>query len=225
MFRSRTPRFLFLVILGCVPVDAQSQTSGAVVSGQGIFGVVTSAVATPLERMMVCPRVLATREIRRCANPDSSGRYHLTISETTPIVLSVHCQAIRGFAKLLASDTVSVDAAKPLEKNWEVIPNGCDPRFIRRANGVFRGHYVGGFEESSFVPCKNDSWVTPSDSIRDEDTSFVAWVEFSKGTTEGIHWPKAPRNSWGSPRYYVRWRGTVIGPSSYGHMGVSPFLF
>lgn len=41
---------------------------------------------------------------------------------------------------------------------------------------------------------------------------------------QAIDWPaRAPRNAWGSPRYFVVWRGTLKGPGSYGHFGVSEF--
>lgn len=31
------------------------------------------------------------------------------------------------------------------------------------------------------------------------------------------------RDSYGNPRFYVRWQGTVEGPGEYGHLGISPF--
>jgi hypothetical protein len=227
MSRSHFVRLSILVVVAAVPVArTYSQTGDSVMPRRDVFGSVIPTASTPLEKLLVCPFVIAKREIRRCAHVDSTGNYQLDINETTPVILSVHCQAIRGFAKLLAADTISIEGSRPLEKNYKVIPNGCDPRPIRKIIGVFRGHFVGGFEESSFIPCRSDSWVLPSDSLLADDSSFVAWVEFPKEVVDRIRWPrKAPHNNWGSARYYVRWKGSIIGPSSYGHMGVSPFLF
>jgi hypothetical protein len=97
---------------------------------------------------------------------------------------------------------------------------------VRRVAGIFQGHYTPGFESSDFVPCSADGWFIPGDSLEAyKYDARRAWVTWPQSVGDGVKWPDAPRDSYGNPRYYVRWRGTVVGPGHYGHMGVSPFEF
>jgi len=181
----------------------------------------------PAEKVWVCaytaPR--ASTSAQPCVKTDSVGAYVLDHVPLGRVPMAVVCERLLGFGRKVASDTLVLSEAVSLTKDWNVPTTGCDTRRIRRLSGVFRGRYTGGFEESEFVPCPQDAWFLPSDSLNLYSfDARRAWVEFSKGTfVKAVR--KVPHNSWGSAIYYIRWRGTVTGPSSYGHMGVSAFLF
>lgn len=88
--------------------------------------------------------------------------------------------------------------------------------------GEFRGHYVAGFETSSFTPCG----TLPEFSDQHRGTAYEGligppiWVEFAPGVYEhGPAWPSSKDQSY--PRRYVRWRGALTGPGAHGHMGAA----
>jgi hypothetical protein len=110
-----------------------------------------------------------------------------------------------------------------VQRNWLVNASTCDARPIRHVYGVFRGHYSRAFEMSAFRPCAADSWARASDSLKRTDP-LRAWVTWDSGAP-GVSLPPIAPDSFGVISYFVRWRGTVEGPGSYGHMGISPFVF
>jgi hypothetical protein len=58
-----------------------------------------------------------------------------------------------------------------------------------------------------------------------DDTRGVAWVEYSPQLDwRKIKWPKVD-DTVRYPTFYVRWRGTLTGPCSYGHMGMATYEF
>ena len=103
---------------------------------------------------------------------------------------------------------------------------GCDLRPLRRITGVFSGHYTSEFEVSEFVPCPRDRWFIPSDSVGTQrGLRGRAWVRWTRpGLLDAPGGEATPERVSGGNRYFVRWRGAIEGPSSYGHMGISPFL-
>jgi len=163
----------------------------------------------------------------RCATVDTLGAYRLDSLPARRLRVSVQCQTVRGPTwKELAADSLGLTGNVVARRDWTVSVAGCDTRLVRRVSGIFRGHYTPGFESSKFVPCAADAWFIPADSL--DAYSYDArraWATLPKGLGERLAWPDAPRDSHGNPRYYVRWRGTVVGPGSFGHMGVSPFEF
>jgi hypothetical protein len=77
--------------------------------------------------------------------------------------------------------------------------------------GEFAGHYISGFEVSSFVPCGNyeignasGAWwlgATPEAGFYDQYQDVI-------GPDAGEY-----------VTVFVVWRGTVSGPGQYGHLG------
>jgi hypothetical protein len=82
-----------------------------------------------------------------------------------------------------------------------VVPNGCDQRPLEVVRGVLAGHWASGFELNDFVPC--------------QDSSKHAWVE-RRGLRPGEIWelPAGERVPNGR-RWFVRWRGALIGPRGF----------
>ena len=177
-------------------------------------------------RTYVCAHVDSgtVRPVPRCGGVDSLGAYQIDSVVPGRRLLTVQCATVHGpVAQQLAFEDIVVGDTN-LRRDWTVHTTGCDTRHIRHVTGIFRGHYAPGFESSAFVPCPRDDWVLPSDSLDATPIDFRAWVTWP-ARARTIQWPDAPRDPFGNPRYYVQWRGTISGPASYGHMGVSPFEF
>jgi len=194
-----------------------------------IGGVVRdSASGRAVQKASVCTLIPAGPSLlsQRCGVVDSTGRYRLDSLPLRSLRISVQCETLRGLGKALASDSVVFTDTVLVRRDWLVSRTGCDPRPVRRVTGVFRGHYTSGFEASEFIPCAADGWFIPGDSL---DTypfnARRAWVTWPAAVGESVKWPDAARDRYGNSRYYVKWRGTVVGPGRYGHMGVSTFEF
>jgi hypothetical protein len=187
--------------------------------------VLDSASRTPSPRMRVCAR-LPTRlgSFNSCAEADpATGSYKLDSLPVGRWMFDVTCGMVSIFGGRIADDSISVLADTATRRDWVVSTIGCDPRPLRRIERVFRGHYTFGFETSDFIPCHSDAWTQRGDSLRRYEQG--AWVELSRGATpDGFAWPRVTTRRDGTRRYYVEWRGTVVGPGHYGHMSVSPFL-
>jgi hypothetical protein len=192
-----------------------------------IAGVVLdSATGQPARRSAVCTllRVSRLELSSRCGAVDSLGQYHVDSLPLGTHRFSASCATIKWMGKLLTSDSVTLLDSSIVRRDWTVSTTGCDVRPIRRVTGVFRGYYTPGFEASEFVPCESDAWFVPGDSLGAYPyEARRAWATVAPATMQAIGWPKTTRDRYGNPRYYVRWRGTVVGPGNYGHMGVSPF--
>ena len=224
MFQIRGAVLLTLSVTQAVAAQSRSVPATVV----DIGGVVTEATSRrPAQRMWVCaytpPRESSSSQ--PCAPIDSAGSYKLDHVPLGTVRLAVVCERLLGFGKTVALDTIVVVEPRFVRKDWSVQTLGCDTRPVRHLRGVFRGHYTGGFEESKFVPCPQDAWFLPGDSLDVyRYDARMAWAEIPGATS--INWPeKVPHNSWGSALFYVRWRGAVTGPGRYGHMGVSAFEF
>jgi len=155
---------------------------------------------------------------------DSIGRARLQIARRPDTIhLSVHCPVTRVFwtgravevrdVALAMRDTaitIAVDAA------------GCEEPPLRTVTGEFSGHYTAGFEASEFIPCQPfaDLSRTAYAELRD-----AAWLQFSFDPSQ-LQWPESGRRRRDTAgntyeQYYVRVRGTLVGPGMYGHLGSS----
>ena len=162
-----------------------------------------------------------------CREVDSVGHYRLDSLSLTKVFVSINCDTQRLWgAERLASDSIQLNDTTPLRRDWRVSTARCDPRPLRRITGEFRGYYTVGFENSEFRPCWSDAWFLPADSLVVIPIDLrMAWVTWPKRASGAMKWPDVPRDQFGYRRYFVRWRGTVVGPGIYGHMGIAPFEF
>ncbi|HEX6039373.1 carboxypeptidase-like regulatory domain-containing protein [Longimicrobium sp.] len=207
---------------GAAPAQRLPSGSGALV------GIVRDAASgRPVARAHVCVVLPDARGTRwsRCAPVDSSAAFRVDSLPAGTLEVNVSCGTVRIFGERIASGEVRVSEGAATRRDWAVDTAVCDPRPLRSITGAFRGYYTPGFESSEFVPCMEDAWFVPSDSLRTGSLdqrrawAILRGARFPDGFTPG----DAPRDSYGNPRYYVHWRGTVTGPGSYGHMGVSIF--
>jgi hypothetical protein len=161
----------------------------------------------------------------------SPGRFRIDSVPQDPAGIVVMCPTIKMFAMAATRAEVhlSVRAGETLYTTIKVNHAGCDPRPIRSEYRVFTGFYTSAFEESSFVPCGNDNWMTAGDSLamqKWEPRAWVKWTNAGYGTIPSVTLtPKTRKDSYGQPQLYARLRGTMKGPGHYGHMGISEFEF
>ena len=157
---------------------------------------------------------------------DSAGRYVLDRVRSGTWTVVFNCPSRTLLGRKLVERQVAVAAAGEAIVNVVVPPDGCFEPDSASRSGEFRGHYAFGFEESRFVPCL-DSALGPEGVLLPGEhlVEPSAWVEFSKtAQRQPLKWPGLGDHHYYA-RYYVAWRGTLIGPGMYGHMGVSSFAF
>ena len=150
---------------------------------------------------------------------DSTGRFLFFRVPTGNREITIICptrrwwfgpKVKRGPVLVRAADTTAIEARVPSE--------ACLIPGLSSVGGEFRGHYRGGFEESSFRPCPGEQQPTGSPTL-----PWQAWVEFdSVASLRTGPWPTVPDTGYGLT-WYVRFYGTLTGPGTYGHMGVSAY--
>ena len=217
-------RWAVFVFAVAPSIHAQRPTGRAVLEGT----VRDSATGKAVTRAHACVLLDSGNSMfySICAPVDTStAAYRLDSLPAGRLPVSVSCGTVRPFAHALGSDSIMFSDSAAVQRNWVVGTAGCDPRPLRRVSGIFRGYYTPGFESSEFVPCVEDAWFLQSDSLRSKPyDERRAWAYLGRRSVpDNFKWPRAPEDDFGYRRYYVQWRGTVVGPGHYGHMGVSPF--
>lgn len=200
--------------------SAQTAPSRVFARMSGI--VLDSASGRPPDRSTICASFAAA--VVRCARIDSAGAYRLDSLPLSSVDISVNCETMHSLGTGVVAARIAFSDSTPLHRDWRLTIRGCDPRPLRRITGVFRGQYTGGFETSAFVACRADSWLVPSDSIDSARPGTAsAWADWPAHIASRMNWDVLKPDSFGTSRLYVRWRGTIVGPGRYGHMGSEPF--
>lgn len=158
---------------------------------------------------------------------DSLGRY---VIERVPIGrhrMEFNCPSRTMLGRELAQPTVDVRKGDTSLVDVRVPPGGCfEPAYSERT-GIFRGDWTPGFESSAFIPCADSALGLTGDLMgkRPFKGEADAWATLDTAAQKELHpLPKhAPRDAYGSSRYFVVWHGTLKGPGMYGHMGVSEY--
>jgi hypothetical protein len=152
---------------------------------------------------------------------DKEGWYLLFGQRPGARHVSLYCPSQRRINwRKVAERVVDVGPRTDSLVNFQITLTGCNEPPSHTWAGEFRGHYTFGFESSDFTPC--DPKLERLDGTAYEEEKQWVWVEaFAPDATKGIEWPK--QNDPYYPKYYVRWRATVTGPGSYGHMGVGMY--
>ena len=189
-----------------------------------IFGTVRdSATGAPVAGA----KVAALRGQYGRIETDTAGGYSLDRLEWPDVELELHCPSRTLLGKRLLVRTMHLQANSSVRVDLTVDRALCDEPPFRKVKGEFRGAYSAGFEESSFQICADSSLGLPPAHPRDIGRSpITAWVEYTAHAQNqrSIKWPTDAELE-GSPLIYVRWRGTLSGPGTYGHLGVSDYLF
>ena len=188
-----------------------------------VFGVVRdSATASPL----VGAKVAALRGQYGRVETDAAGRYSLDRLEWPEVELELNCPSRTLLGKRLLTRTIRLQANSSVQVDLVVDRTLCDEPPFKKVTGEFRGAYSAGFEESSFQICADSTLGLPPAHPQDIGrSSITAWVEYTpRAQNQTVKWPTRDKLA-DNPLVYVRWQGTLSGPGTYGHMGVSKYLF
>jgi len=149
---------------------------------------------------------------------DAHGRYILDRIPPGRVVLEFHCPSRRLLGRHLRDTALVVLAGQSVTLNLDVATaHQCAEPDATSRRVLLRGIYDAAFETSRFVPCPS------TDAARDQVWGAAdlaeAWVTLPPAlTTEARR-----RGLRGNGKWYVEWRGTLIGPGAYGHFGVAPY--
>jgi len=173
-----------------------------------------SITQVPIRRPYGCIiiNLSSTAMASLCANPDTLG--WLQFDSIPPGQHEIHlsCDSGRIFYRIDFGTISLTDAdSGGLRGVRRVDGSRCDQRPFEESHRVFAGFYTSGFEESSFVECR-------------EAHRLWAWVEFTSHAGSPRRLPRTIHYAPGYPMWWVRVLGTRIGPSHYGHLGVSEYL-
>lgn len=221
-YMNRSATVISLLISGtlaCLEED-RSQASHGVIRGQ----VTDSATGAPV------PDAKAAVGCAGCFgrhSTDSLGRFLIPDVPPGTHVVEFHCPSRTDLGRELTNREITVAPGAVINMHVDVPPGGCyEPAYSER-RGTFRGRFTSGLESSEFEPCL-DREVGLVDGLLPGKHLYTpsVWVEFPDSTYEHADWPDdVPLDDWGSRQYFVVWHGTLEGPGTYGHLGVSSFVF
>ncbi|MFL5608757.1 MAG: hypothetical protein ACJ8AD_20040 [Gemmatimonadaceae bacterium] len=167
---------------------------------------------------------MSLREGGLIARTDSLGRYLYSDALLGTHEVRFTCPTKRTRSvRIGATQRIEVSPQTDSVIDFYVHLRNCEELPLRTWSGEFRGHYTYGFETSMFAPCVPfESFV--GTALEGIDRGF-AWVNFSEaaGAQAGSMWPRDMKPAQEYGPFYVRWRATVEGPATYGHMGVSNY--
>jgi hypothetical protein len=155
------------------------------------------------------------------ASTDSAGRFWLWGFAPGSHKIAIYCPVRRQllgrvatnypfYARPAMKDTMDISA--PMDHCTDV---PVDTVHVRT-----KGVWSTGFEDNFFTPCKPFTQI----DLGGYRNYGLAWVTFAKsGLAPKGGWPEtAPKN--GSSRTFIDVEADLIGPGSYGHMGVGTFV-
>ena len=152
---------------------------------------------------------------------DSTGHFWLWGFAPGKHKLFVHCPTRRQMLGRAAA-TVSFVARPAMNDTADVrvAMDGCEDVPVDTVRVRAQGVYTTGFEAGFFRPCK------PFTEIRMggyRDFGYAS-LEFADDVIEPPGgWPKVPGHD-GNVETFVDLEGDLIGPGSYGHMGIATFV-
>ena len=210
-------RFLVFAALLWFVSAAYAQT------GMAVEGSVRDSIS---DQPLVGAKVSALRGRYGRVQTDSAGRYRLADIQWPEFELELHCPSRTQLGKRLLAQRVRLGPGEARTINLRINSALCDEPAPREIYGVFRGSYSGGFEESSFAPCADSALSLPLPHPEDGGRADIdAWVRFTPKAQRQLaaRWPHQSVRDQGSPLVYVRWRGTLRGPGTFGHLGASAY--
>ena len=159
----------------------------------------------------------------RMTYTDTAGHFRLDSLRPGTKSFEVVCPGYFATAPVATVASLSVREGIETRFNPVISASNCEPKPSRVRHVHWRGHYSGGFEESSFAPC-------PSDSLAIEVRSYGhpfrrhAWVSSMEAEWRA---PKVghfvPDGASGYVGGFVEWSGQLTGPRLSGHMGMANY--
>jgi len=126
----------------------------------------------------------------------------------------------RWLGRTFATRTISISPQTDSVVNFYVPLSECAEPPVTTISGEWSGHYEYGFETSLFAPCV-DLPDLPGTAY--EGIEHWIWVETLPTDSHSIarKWPDTGDELY--PNLFVRWRGQLTGPGSYGHLGLGVY--
>ncbi len=135
---------------------------------------------------------------------------------------SIRCRAPKPFVagEMLTNQHYSVTGGR-IDLVIDVNAARCGTPLSKRRER-FAGMYVSEFESSLFFPCNG----LPPPAEKDLYASHAAWADVPTEVAGELTWAKTRESVIGADDgFYVEWTGTLTGPGSYGHLGMSLYEF
>jgi hypothetical protein len=152
---------------------------------------------------------------------DSTGHFWLWGFPPGMHTLTIYCPVRRQFLPRVASTAKFY--ARPAMKDTADISasiEGCDDVPIDTVRVRTRGVWSIGFEDGFFTPCKPFTEIRLG-GYRNYGEAFLVFAR--EGIVPPGGWPKVKSDN-GTTRIFLDAEGDLIGPGSYGHLGVGTFL-
>lgn len=166
-----------------------------------IVGEVRASASEPVRRANVCALGQRRRALA-CVLADSAGAFRIDSLYPDSYTLLIECETNSPrYSKALAQYPLEAEAHRVATAQIQVVPTGCAQRPLEVVRGELAGHWASGFELDDFVPC--------------HDSTKHAWVE-RRGLRPGEVWELPAGQAYeGGTRWFVRWRGALIGPRGF----------
>ena len=167
------------------------------------------------------PRAWIRMDTQGPGGSDSTGHFWLWGFAPGTHTISVYCPVRRQFLPRVGAKITFM--ARPAMKDTadiKVQMDGCEDVRVDTVRIHTKGVWSVGFEDGFFKPCK------PFDQIRmgGYRDSGYAYLDFASERLEPKGgWPKVAEEN-GTTRLFLDVEADLIGPGSYGHMGVGTFL-
>jgi hypothetical protein len=152
---------------------------------------------------------------------DSTGHFWLWDFAPGTHTISVYCPVRRQFLPRIGTKFTFV--ARPAMKDTADISvqlDGCEDVPIDTVRIHTKGVWSIGFEDGFFKPCKPFDQI-PMGGYKNFGYAYVGFASEGVGPEGG--WPKVAEEN-GTTRFFLEVEADLIGPGSYGHMGVGTFL-
>ncbi len=193
-------------------VEAQARAVAATISGT----LRDARSARPV------PRATMRVGRRNAGVTDSVGRFRLSGVVPGKTEITVYCPVRRQWPGRITT-TISVQARAAAEQTIDIQIDAqrCADVPVDTVKVRTRGVWSIGFEDGFFTPCERFSQIELGGY---RDWSGYAFLVFAE---ENIHpprgWPEIEQKD-GYQKVFIDAEGELIGPGSYGHMGVATYL-
>jgi hypothetical protein len=153
---------------------------------------------------------------------DSTGRFWLWGFAPGKRQIIVYCPLHRQWLGKVAT-TVTIQALPAMKDTMDIRidMDRCADVPVDTVRVRTRGVLSSGFEDGFFTPCK------PFNQIKlggYRDFSGLAYLGFAKSVIEPSEgWPTVKPDNHGYTRIFLDVEGDLIGPGSYGHMGIATY--
>jgi len=153
---------------------------------------------------------------------DSTGRFWLWGFAPGKRQIIIYCPLHRQWLGKVAT-TVTIQAPPAMKDTMDIRidMDRCADVPVDTVRVRTRGVLSSGFEDGFFTPCKPFNQIELGGY---RDFSGLAYLGFAKSVIEPSEsWPTVKPDNHGYTRIFLDVEGDLIGPGSYGHMGIATY--